>query len=195
VVGGGGRFAVLPLCHHPPSRPTRSYLRFVAGRATGEVVTGATWQRAFIASHPAFVALHAPGARPAGVSHAAVPPATIHDLLAALLAMAEGRASAAGLTGASAPPPLSVTEAVLRAHAAASGAVGETGGLVGATAVSGGVGGRPIAPGVRMRGRSFAEEVREVAAQHAAIRALVERYAVRDGRRFDEVPAFLGEED
>lgn len=47
------------------------------------------------------------------------------------------------------------------------------------------------APGVRMRGRSFADEVRECCADSLVIQALLDRFTIKEGAAFEEVPAFL----
>jgi hypothetical protein len=74
-------------------------------------------------------------------------------------------------------------------HSAASlAAAGSSGGgtqdLIPPPAVSG-------SGGVRMRGRSFAEEVKELSSQCVVLQRLLERYTVSSGRRFEDVPAFL----
>ena len=59
------------------------YIRLVAGRATGAVMTGATWQRAFVTSHPCYR------------QDSVVGPAIVYDLLTTIAALAEGKETSA----------------------------------------------------------------------------------------------------
>lgn len=153
-------------------------------------MTGATWQRQFIVSHPLYR------------HDSVVPAAVVHDLLARIHRVATGVEAAPDLVGASAPPPLVVDDGDLVGGSAAKGASAPAAAGAGAAGSGGGGSAAPrtrrigpavaLAPGVRMRGRSFAEEVRTTASQHTVIKALIERYAVSSGRSFADVPAFLG---
>lgn len=256
-----------------PARTMCSYVRFVAGRARGDIQTGATWQREFVRSHPEY--------RRDGV----VTPGIGYDLLQEVLRVATGASPAPALVGALAPPRLvarhvaaalspssgagaSATAPLARwpaanaasssgmapAAAAAATAVasgdsmrsangsgadthgngcahgdagvadgcricsvdganghtdagtaiaerrgGQSGGdAASATAAAAPPSGRSVpipvlspSGGVRMRGRSFAEEVKELSSHCIIIQRLLERYSVRPGQRFDDVPAFL----
>jgi hypothetical protein len=77
------------------------YLRFVAGRATGEIMTGASWQRAFVAGHPEYR------------QDSVVPPSVVYDMLQQLDAIAAAREAAPSLLGPLAPLPITVTESAL----------------------------------------------------------------------------------
>jgi len=77
------------------------YLRFVAGRATGEIMTGASWQRAFVAGHPEYK------------QDSVVPPSVVFDMLQRLDAIAAAREAAPSLLGPLAPLPITVTESAL----------------------------------------------------------------------------------
>jgi hypothetical protein len=77
------------------------YLRFVTGRATGEIMTGASWQRAFVAGHPEYR------------QDSVVPPSVVYDMLQRLDAIAAAREAAPSLLGPLAPLPITVTESAL----------------------------------------------------------------------------------
>ncbi len=50
---------------------------------------------------------------------------------------------------------------------------------------------RAPAPSVRLRGRSFAEEVKERTSNSALVKVLIDRYTLKGGRSFADVPSFL----
>jgi len=180
-------------CDDDTRKAVDHYLRFIVGRATGEIMTGATWQRTFVASHPEY-------------RHDSVVPATVvHDLLAAMADVAAGTRPAPDLLGAAAPPvfvitadmlelpPRSLATAVYSSPGAAAGAAAGAGA---GAAAAGGAGARTLlrsdaAPGVAMRGRSFVDEMRESVAESTFASSLVERSAVHEGTRFEDVRPFL----
>lgn len=81
------------------------YLRLIAGRATGEICTGATWQRSFVRSHPLYK------------QDSVVAPEIAADLLRAVSDISEGRKMAPELLGSFAPSPIIVTAEMLQAKA------------------------------------------------------------------------------
>jgi len=81
------------------------YLRLIAGRATGEICTGATWQRSFVRSHPLYK------------QDSVVAPEIAADLLRAVSDISDGRKKAPELLGSFAPSPIVVTAEMLQAKA------------------------------------------------------------------------------
>ena len=122
-------------------------------------------------------------------------PAYAHDsVVSAPIAYDLLREAAALGAGERASPALLGEEAAryVEAAAAATARGGAASSAASTAAAGGAAGGRhPPAAGVRMRGKSFAEEVHERAAGSALVRALVERYTLTQGRAFADVPAFL----
>lgn len=96
-------FAYLELinCDESTKETIDQYLRFVAGRATGAIMTGATWQRRFVASHPQYR------------KDSAVTPDIVFDLLKKMNDIADGKVGAPELLGAMAPLPITITEEAL----------------------------------------------------------------------------------
>ena len=124
-----------------------TYIRFVAARASGEAMTGASWQRAFVRRHPDY--------KGDGV----VGPGVAYDLLTAINGIAAGVVPAPELVGRHAPPPIWYPTVPTAAELGASGAP------------EGG------AAGGRMRGASFAQDVRAASTRCATIQALLQKYA------------------
>jgi hypothetical protein len=194
-------FAYLDLikCDEDTRKMIDHYIRFVTGRATGEISTGATWQRRFVMSHPDYA------------HDSVVTPIIGYDLLQAINAIAKGVTRSSELLGASAPSPIVIDARTfelspdslddLALGAASSTSVGvPSADPVGTHVLPPHVHYSDVlrtdaAPGVRMRGRSFADEVRESSAECLAIRALLDRYIVKEGTQFADVPAFLGADD
>ena len=155
------------------------YLRLIVGRATGDVQTGATWQRAFVRAHAEY--------RGDGV----VPPAVAADLLREVLAVVEGRVAAPELRGSEAPPPIVVTDEflarlesetergpavalhVLASEAAASAAAAEAASAAEAAGMASAAQQEPNRP---LRGASFVDEVGDLRFECAALSRIVERY-------------------
>jgi hypothetical protein len=204
-----------------------SYIRFIAGRAKGDILTGAAWQRQFVTSHPAYK------------HDSVVPPEICHDMLAAIKEIAQGRTKPASLLGALAPEPLVLNEAISHAcfdcatppvvpvtvskrladalavlqapfdveiasgtashthtiDAASSCTTGTTSmaSPTGSTVSASSQGSQQRSPGVRMRGRSFAEEVMSVSSKSLVIQQLLDRYTIKPGKKFEEVSPFLAD--
>ena len=182
------RHALTPT--HPRRNP-RSYLRLIAGRATGAIQTGSAWQRSFVLGHPDY--------RGDGVVTSRV----AYDLLARVEALATGAATDAALLGPLAPA-VEAMEAALRpadtaaAPAAATATPANVPVSGGSHALAEGVAARhrgaasAAVASVPMRGRSFMDEVMATApGQNAALRTLLERYTVAPGAAFVDAPAFF----
>jgi hypothetical protein len=73
------------------------YLRLITGRATGEISTGATWQRSFVRSHSLYK------------QDSVVPPEIAADLLRRIHEITEGKRFAPDLLGSFAPSPIQIT--------------------------------------------------------------------------------------
>lgn len=211
-------FAYLELiqCDDETRALVDAYVRFVSGRAGGELQTGATWQRAFVRSHPEY-------------KHDSVVPASVvFDMLRAVQDVAVGRQAAPELLGphadlrslhaaaaaiaapvmggaaapASAPAsPHSASSALddspspLTSGAAASSKTTAFAAVGAQSDAAAHAASRSRVLGVRMRGRSYAEEIKESSFQAPAIRALLERYALKPDQTFYDVPAFLGADE
>jgi glutamate--cysteine ligase catalytic subunit len=161
-----------------------NYLRFVASRATEESMTGATWQRKFIMSHPEYQ-------HDSVVTHGIV-----FDMLQKIDSLVHSQCDSSDLLGVHAPTQINLSPEQVRKcdlssvsryppfRASAADSAGlSTSGRQDRPA------GRPGA--VKLRGRSYAEEVKESSAQSMLIRALIERYTVKDGRKFEDTTPFL----
>ena len=146
----------------------RSYVRFVAARSTGEAPTGASWQRSFVTSHPAY-------ARDSVVS---APIA--YDLLREAASLGLGERVAPLLLGEEAARFVRSKSAAPLPAAGGNMSPPLGRGVAGASSVplstsSTAAPRVPAAAGVRLRGKSFAEEVQERASSSKLVKALVDR--------------------
>ena len=145
---------------------SRSYIRFVAARASGEVPTGATWQRSFVETHPLYM------------RDSIVSAPIAYDLLREAAALGLGERVSSRLLGEEASRYVESTSTHIAASAASGGSIADShvaSGSITSTAAAS----RPPATGVRMRGKSFAEEVHEHASNFRLVKALVDRFVPR----------------
>jgi hypothetical protein len=196
-------FAYLDLigCDGAARERVDGYLRFVAGRARGEIPTDAQWIRHFVATHPDYK------------GDDVVPDTVVHDLIAAIDAIQSSVSEPSGsaelvMAGVSLD-----TEALVRDLLGPVGAAARVSGEVAAMALSGVKAGKDLASRLadttahsavraalaemdasakRLRGASFVEEVKS-ATQCAQVRALVTRHTVnaQKARTFATTPSFL----
>jgi hypothetical protein len=170
-----------------------SYVRFVAARAAGEVPTGAAWQRTFVTSHPAYK------------HDSVVSNPIVYDLMREISAIGAGEHMSPSLLGEQAAHLQQVSASVpVEAGVSLSSDAesADAGGAASTAAAPSAPLSRPEATtivsarrapalGVRLRGKSFAEEVKEGASSSALIKALIDRYTLKSGRSFADVPSFL----
>ena len=133
-----------------------TYLKFIKNRATGEALTGASWQRRFVRSHPLYK------------NDSVVPPGTVTDLLQAVKGLGvgtDGAASLALLTGPLDSPPIPFSPASLppphpsSAHHIDSPAFPPP----------------EESPSVRLRGSSFFREITGSKSRRKALREFLTR--------------------
>jgi len=185
-------FAYLELigCKGEALARVETYLRFVAGRARGEVPTEAQWARRFIARHPAYE------------GGTVVPDAVVHDLMAALDAVesvaGDGHTEAARAQAAAAGVPIDAEATArellgpiaavsrVRAGVAEAAADAAAAGVAGADAKAArarvaAVTAEADAAARRLRGASFVEEAR-TAGRSAGVRQLVTQHTINSSR-------------
>ncbi len=142
------------------------YLRLIVGRARGDIMTGATWQRKVVRAHPEYA------------GDGVVTPRIATDLLAAVRDVVAGVRSAPELLGGHAPPPFVFTGS--EPEVSPQPAPGP------ANAAVGGDGGVPLTvtapfPTSRMRGSSFGDGISDSAWACKEIADLIQVHAARLG--------------